>query len=177
VNNKNTGGVMHNPSHRVLFVILSFLLSSASTVALAHDDSLELNLTGPTLRYNLPSTGTISGFIATGFPVMANLGVDYYPSRKNKGFYIQLDCPLTYKMMGHIPESDFDYDPNADYRFQLLMPGLALGGKFYISKKWFMRLGAGGSYPINVGSADSDPREYGWMLASIKLHIMVGVDI
>jgi hypothetical protein len=152
---------------------LSSNLSADSTP----NGALELNLTMPLLRYSCHAGGNLDLFVGAGYPVMANAGVDIYPWGSNRDFYMQLDCPLTYKLPGHLPESDEDYVPGADYDYQLIMPGIALGWKFYITQGLFMRLGGGSSYPINVGSGESSLNTGDQILALVKAQVILGMDL
>jgi hypothetical protein len=168
--------------HKLVWLGLSVIILSSLSYSIYADSTptngaLELNLTLPLLRYSHHASGNLDLFVGAGYPVMANAGIDVYPWGGNKNFYIQLDCPLTYKLPGTIPESDEDYVPGADYYYQYLMPGISAGWKFYLSQKMFMRLGGGPSFPINIGSGNSEPSMGAQILAMVKAQFMLGMDL
>lgn len=168
---------MHKSSWLGLSVIILISLSYSIYADATPSGALELNLTFPLLRYTCHAGGNLDLFVGAGYPVMANAGLDIYPWGGNKNFYLQLDCPLTYQLTGHIPESDEDYVPGADYSYQLIMPGVALGWKLHFTSTWFCRLGVGGSNPINIGSGFAELNPLDGILAYVKLQMMIGLEL
>ena len=168
---------MHKSPWFGLSVLILISLSYSIHADATPNGALELNLLFPTLRYSHHASSDVDLFLGAGYPVMVNIGADVYPLGNNKDFYVQVDCPLTYKLPGHIPESDMDYVPGADYDYQLIMPGIAVGWKFYLTQKLFMRLGGGPAFPINVGSSSSSLNIGDQMLAVAKAQVMLGLDL